>query len=71
MSNALVKVEQLQRLYVDGFQFTCEDEEGREVTHNPTVFERAMIDDAIEGLIWDHEFIDALIEWRKQTEKTQ
>lgn len=53
-------VQEAIKEYVAGYEMIGEDEYGRDGVYSPTEMERAIIEDAIHGLLADTEFLDAL-----------
>ncbi|MCG7324319.1 hypothetical protein [Achromobacter sp. ACRQX] len=54
------RADQFIQDYVAGYEMCGEDQEGRDASHTPTEGERALIVDAIHGLMAQPEFIAAL-----------
>lgn len=49
--------------YVEGYEQCGEDQDGRDAIHTPTDGERFMINDAIQGLLVDEDFLKAMKAW--------
>lgn len=54
------RAEQVIQDYVAGYEMCGEDQDGRDAIHTPTEGERALIIDAIRGLMAEPEFVAAL-----------
>ncbi|WP_367352559.1 hypothetical protein [Achromobacter animicus] len=60
------RAEQVMQDYVAGYEMCGEDQGGRDAIHTPTEGERALIIDAIRGLMAEPEFVAALSDPQQQ-----